>query len=42
MFAKLGRRLFLKISADVFEMFNAIRERCARVMREGGAAPETS
>jgi hypothetical protein len=37
-----GRQVFLKISAAVFEMFNAIRERCARVMREGGAIPETS
>jgi hypothetical protein len=37
-----GRKLFLKISAAVFEIFNAIRERCACFMREGGAIPETS
>jgi hypothetical protein len=24
------------------DMFAAIRERCARIMREGGAIPETS
>ena len=35
-------RTFLKISAAMLEMFAAIRERCTRVMREGGAVPETS
>ena len=37
-----GRRMFLKISAAMLDMFAAIRERCARIMREGGAIPETS
>jgi hypothetical protein len=37
-----GRQVFLKISAAMLEMFAAIRERCTRVMREGGAVPETS
>ena len=32
-----GRRMFLKISAAMLDMFAAIRERCARIMREGGA-----
>jgi len=31
-----------QISAAMLEMFGAIRERCTRVMREGGAVPETS
>src|ERR1019366_5977104 len=37
-----GRQVFLKISAAMLEMFAAIRERCTRIMREGGAVPETS
>lgn len=37
-----GRQLFLKISAAMLDQFAAIRERCARLMREGGAVPETS
>ena len=37
-----GRQMFLKISAAMLDMFAAIRERCARIMREGGAIPETS
>ena len=37
-----GRQVFLKISAAMLDMFAAIRERCARIMREGGAVPETS
>jgi hypothetical protein len=35
-----GRQMVLKISAAVLEMFAAIRERCALIMREGGAIPE--
>jgi hypothetical protein len=37
-----GRQMFLKIGAAMLDMFAAIRERCARIMREGGAIPETS
>ena len=37
-----GRQLFLKISAEALEIFARIRERCARIMKEGGAVPETS
>ena len=37
-----GRQVYLKISAAMLDVFTAIRERCARVMREGGAVPETS
>jgi hypothetical protein len=37
-----GRQVFLKISAAMLEVFAAIRERCALIMQEGGAAPETS
>jgi hypothetical protein len=37
-----GRRVYLKISAAMLDTFSAIRERCALVMQEGGAAPETS
>ena len=37
-----GRQVFLKISAAMLDAFAAIRECCARVMREGGAIPETS
>jgi hypothetical protein len=37
-----GRQMLLKISAVVLDMFAAIRERCALIMREGGAIPETS
>jgi hypothetical protein len=32
-----GRQMLLKIGAAIA----AIRERCARIMREGGAIPET-
>ena len=37
-----GRQVFLKISAPMLDIFMAIRERCARIMREGGVVPETS
>ena len=37
-----GRQMFLKISTAMFDMFAAIRERCACIMREGGAILETS
>jgi hypothetical protein len=37
-----GRQTFLKISAAMVDVFAAIRERCARIMRNGGAVPETS
>lgn len=37
-----GRRVYLKISAAMLDTFSAIRERCALVMQEGGAVPETS
>jgi hypothetical protein len=37
-----GRQVFLKISAAMLELFTAIRERCARIMREGGVVPEMS
>ena len=37
-----GRQIFLQIGAAMLDMFAAIRERCARMMREGGAIPETS
>ena len=37
-----GRQVFLKISAAMLDMFATIRERCALIMREGGAIPETS
>lgn len=37
-----GRQGVLKINAAMLEMFSAIRERCARIMQEGGAVPETS
>jgi hypothetical protein len=37
-----GRQMFLKISAAMLDMFAAVRERCACVMRQGGAIPETS
>ena len=37
-----GRQIFLQIGAAMLDMFAAIRERCARIMREGGAIPETS
>jgi hypothetical protein len=29
-----GRQMFLKIGAAMLDMFAAIRERCARIMRE--------
>ena len=34
--------LFLQIGAAMLDLFAAIRERCASIMREGGAIPETS
>jgi hypothetical protein len=37
-----GRQVFLKINAAMLDVFTAIRERCARIMQEGGAVPETS
>jgi hypothetical protein len=37
-----GRQIFLKIGAAMLDMFAAIRERCARIMRQGGVIPETS
>ena len=37
-----GRQMLLKISAAMLDMFATIRERCALIMREGGAIPETS
>jgi hypothetical protein len=37
-----GRQMFLKISTAMLDMFAAIRERCARIMREGGAILESS
>jgi len=37
-----GRQMFLKISTAMLDMFTAIRERCARIMWEGGAILETS
>jgi hypothetical protein len=42
-----GVRSFLRLnempgSDALLDMFAAIRERCARIMREGGAIPETS
>ncbi|MGO4870616.1 MAG: IS1380 family transposase, partial [Roseiarcus sp.] len=38
-----GRRVYLKISAAMLDVFSAIREHCALIiMQEGGAAPETS
>jgi hypothetical protein len=37
-----GGQMFLKTSAAMLDTFVAIRERCARVTREGGAIPETS
>src|SRR5580704_16670617 len=37
-----GRQIFLQIGAAMLDMFAAIREPCARIMREGGAIPETS
>ncbi len=37
-----GRQMFLKISAAMLDIFAAIRERCARIMQEGGAIPDTS
>jgi hypothetical protein len=37
-----GRQIFLQIGAAMLDMFAAIRERCASIMREGGAIPETS
>ena len=36
-----GRQIFLQIGTAMY-MFAAIRERCVRIMREGGAIPETS
>jgi hypothetical protein len=36
-----GRQVLLKISAAMLPMFAAIRERCALLMQDGGAGPET-
>jgi hypothetical protein len=35
-----GRQIFLQIGAAMVDIFAAIRERCARIMQEGGAIPE--
>jgi hypothetical protein len=37
-----GRQMFLRISAAMLDMFAAVRERCARIMREGGVILESS
>ncbi len=37
-----GRQVFLKISGEALDIFVMIRERCARILAEGGAVPETS
>ena len=37
-----ARQMILKISAEAMAQFEAIRERCARLMWEGGMSPETS
>jgi len=37
-----GRQLFLKISAEAMALFTGVRDRCACIMQEGGAVPETS
>ena len=37
-----GRQVYLKIGAAMLDVFTAIRECCARIIREGGAVPETS
>jgi len=37
-----GRQMFLRISAAMLDLFSAIRERCARLMQEGGAIPDSS
>ena len=37
-----GRQMVLKISAAMLDLFSAIRARCARLMQEGGAIPDTS
>ncbi|MGH6673702.1 MAG: transposase [Xanthobacteraceae bacterium] len=37
-----GRKMVLKISAAMLDMFSAIRQRCARLMQQGGAIPDTS
>jgi hypothetical protein len=34
--------VYLKISTSMLDIFSAIRERCALIMQEGAAAPETS
>ena len=36
-----GRQVFLKISGGALDIFVMIRERCARILAEGGAVPET-
>jgi hypothetical protein len=36
-----GRQVLLKISAAMLQLFAAIRERCALLMQDGGAGPET-
>jgi len=37
-----GWQVFLKISGAALEIFVMIRERCARILAEGGAVRETS
>jgi hypothetical protein len=37
-----GRQIFLKVSAAALDLFTAIRERCAKLLRKGGSAYETS
>ena len=37
-----GRQVFLKIRGEALDIFVIIRERCARILAEGGAVPETS
>lgn len=37
-----GRQVYLRIGAAMLDVFTAIRECCARIIREGGAVPETS
>jgi hypothetical protein len=39
---RYDRQLFLKISVVMLDAFTAIRERRARIMREGGTVPEAS
>lgn len=37
-----SRKVVLKISAAALDLFTMIRERCAKLMQEGGVVPETS